>query len=197
MADDQARACSPVDVADWLESNQEQLLDEYLRGVRARRGRVLADRNTHEQAVNHAKEIFAYVVSHLRSESASTGTESTNYRAKDLEAPGNIDHVHPVQCLQAAEEFFRVVMTAMISDMPNASEALLVAALLALHQGISTWTRESAVSYYGFLLDKTYRANIEERRHLARELHDRVEPASASHTASSIYKKCADGALLT
>ncbi|MEW9555591.1 sensor histidine kinase [Nonomuraea sp. NPDC050783] len=57
------------------------------------------------------------------------------------------------------------------SDGPG---ELFVLAIAGMEESLSRRIRESAESYHSFLLNQVHRAQEEERRRIARELHDRI-----------------------
>jgi len=82
--------------------------------------------------------------------------------------------VHPVESLRAAEDLFQILMSAVTQCLAIGEKEPVALAVLAMHHAISLRLEDAAISYYGFLLDKLYAARIDERQHVARELHDRV-----------------------
>jgi signal transduction histidine kinase len=78
--------------------------------------------------------------------------------------------VHPGESLGAASVFFAVVVEQVALLEPAEVAALSV----ALHSSIMRRIGEAALSYASFLLKKVHNSHLEERRRMARELHDRA-----------------------
>ncbi|MCA2220957.1 sensor histidine kinase [Nonomuraea aurantiaca] len=85
--------------------------------------------------------------------------------------------VHPKASLEAGSLFFRVALShlarriAVEADSP--AEAFTLVAT-GMEESLSRRIRESAESYHRFLLNQVQEAQGEERRRIARELHDRI-----------------------
>jgi signal transduction histidine kinase len=82
--------------------------------------------------------------------------------------------IHPGESLRAASELFGTVLTEIVGVLPPSERDSLGLAFGALNNSIMIDIRDAARTYSGFLLSEVHRAHVEERRHLARELHDRV-----------------------
>jgi signal transduction histidine kinase len=82
----------------------------------------------------------------------------------------------PADSLRAAGLLFKVVMTSLILHIREDHDLLpcFMTALLALNESINTRIREEAAAYTGYLLERVHGAQIDERRRIARELHDRL-----------------------
>lgn len=81
--------------------------------------------------------------------------------------------VHPVESLRAATALFEVALPVIAARFAGDAPQLL-AVSLALHEAIMDRVVLGALSYVDFLLDKLQASRREERRRIARELHDRV-----------------------
>jgi signal transduction histidine kinase len=169
-----ARAGSLADVtARCLESRRARILRAYERRLEERHSRVVADPLVRRQVRAHASEILDAVLESLRSGRHRPGGVA-RVLAKDIGAARAAQGVHPAESVRAAESLFQVLMSAVAGCLAMGEGDPVVLAVLAMHQAMSLRLEDAAVSYYGFLLDKLREARIDERRHLARELHDRV-----------------------
>lgn len=81
--------------------------------------------------------------------------------------------MHPVESIRAAADLFDIVARAG-AECPDADADAAAFAAQALNTSMSLRIGEAVASYYGFLLDRLHHAQTDERRRLARELHDRV-----------------------
>jgi signal transduction histidine kinase len=84
--------------------------------------------------------------------------------------------VHPTDSLNAASVFFAVVLeqVALLESVDAGAIASLGA---VLHDSIMRRLGEAGLSYTSFLLKKVHSSHLEERRRMARELHDRAAHA--------------------
>jgi signal transduction histidine kinase len=82
----------------------------------------------------------------------------------------------PADSLRAAEIFFDVTVNSLARHVKDDPELLpcFVIAILALNESISLRIRQATLSYTGYLLDRVYKAHLEERHRIARDLHDRL-----------------------
>lgn len=85
--------------------------------------------------------------------------------------------VHPKASLEAGSLFFSAALTRLAREIAAGSESPAEAfALVAtgMEESLSLRIRESSESYHGFLLNQVHEAQEDERRRIARELHDRI-----------------------
>jgi len=82
----------------------------------------------------------------------------------------------PADLLRAATVFFDVTVNSLASHVKDDPELLpcFTTAVLALNEIISKRIREATLAYTGYLLERVDQAQIDERRRIARDLHDRL-----------------------
>jgi signal transduction histidine kinase len=82
----------------------------------------------------------------------------------------------PADMLRAAVAFFDVTVKSLARRVEDHPELLpsFITAVLALNEGISRRIRETTLAYNGYLLELLDQAHINERRRIARDLHDRL-----------------------
>jgi signal transduction histidine kinase len=99
--------------------------------------------------------------------------------------------VHPKESLQAASAFFQTALAAMarlIEPGPAWLDQYMLIAL-ALEESLTLRVRESVSSYTGFLLKQVQGAQVQERRRIARDLHDRIgNSVSVAHRQLELYE---------
>jgi signal transduction histidine kinase len=172
MADRQEAEPLSSGLAGYLESRRDEILATY--GARLKVGHklLLADRNAYMQALAHAEEVLDEVADALSS-GHEVPSEAPMRLARSIGESRAAHGVRPAEMIRAAAELFEIIMREAATYVTAESETLALAAV-ALNQSMSPRIREAVQSYYGFLLDKLHQAQTEERRHLARDLHDRV-----------------------
>jgi signal transduction histidine kinase len=84
-----------------------------------------------------------------------------------------VQGIHPSDSLQAATELFEAALTTFEMRSATTTDGLRDIAV-ALNRAIMRRVALAAVPYVTFLLKKLHSAHLEERRRIARELHDRV-----------------------
>jgi signal transduction histidine kinase len=82
----------------------------------------------------------------------------------------------PVETLRAAVALFNATVTPLALHVKEDPELLpcFVAAILALHENLALRTNEATDAHTRYLLDRIYQVQLDERRRMARELHDRL-----------------------
>ncbi|MGD0603373.1 MAG: ATP-binding protein [Streptosporangiaceae bacterium] len=85
-------------------------------------------------------------------------------------------HLTPADSLRAAVVYFNVAVSALIQHVRDDPELLscLTIATLALNESATVRIREATLAYTGCLLNRIHHAHLDERRRIARELHDRL-----------------------
>jgi signal transduction histidine kinase len=78
--------------------------------------------------------------------------------------------------LGAAATLFDVIVNSLARHVKDDAELLpyFVMAVVALNEGINRRIREATMVYTGYLLERVDQAQIDERRRIARDLHDRL-----------------------
>jgi len=79
--------------------------------------------------------------------------------------------VHPTQSLRAASCLVRAALPRLLGHYPDAPPDVVA---LALHASIDDLLMAASVTYVEVLLDRITEANLDERRRVARDLHDRT-----------------------
>ncbi|MCG5213818.1 histidine kinase [Streptosporangium soli] len=84
--------------------------------------------------------------------------------------------VHPRESLEAASLLFGIALETLGDRLRGHAEyaRLFTIVVLSLEHSISTRIRAASASYTSFLLNRMHEVQVEERRRIARELHDRI-----------------------
>jgi signal transduction histidine kinase len=86
------------------------------------------------------------------------------------------NQLSPADLLRAAVAFFEVTVGCLAGHVKDDPELMpsFVTAVVALNESISGRVREATLAYTGYLLERVEQAQIDERRRIARDLHDRL-----------------------
>ncbi|MGN9841676.1 ATP-binding protein [Nonomuraea sp. H19] len=123
----------------------------------------------------NAEEILDDIVAALAAGKIQTG-DSISRLAWEIGADRAEAGIHPKESLDAASIFFRVALprlSSALADRPDYAELLNIV-VLSLERSISTRIKAASASYTAFLLNRVHTVQIEERRRIARDLHDRI-----------------------
>jgi signal transduction histidine kinase len=82
--------------------------------------------------------------------------------------------VHPTESLRAAALLFEVALPMILAPQAHEGVDRAMGICLALHQAVMDRVVLASMSYVEFLLEKLQGSRREERRRIARELHDRI-----------------------
>jgi signal transduction histidine kinase len=84
--------------------------------------------------------------------------------------------VSPADLLRAGASLFDITVNSLARHVKDDPELLpcFITAILALDESIGRRVREATLAYTGYLLERVDQAHIDERRRIARDLHDRL-----------------------
>lgn len=80
--------------------------------------------------------------------------------------------IHPVESLRAATTMYEIGISAIVSTYTDISAAQLLEISLALHRATMNRLAVASLSYVDALISRLHASRREERRRIARELHD-------------------------
>jgi signal transduction histidine kinase len=133
----------------------------------------IGDSPSWDQVVANGQEIITDIV-----ESVQAGGVRIDDRYKQLSwtigGTQALSQLSPADSLRAATTFFDVTVTSLARHVRDQPELLpcFVTAILALSESINRRMRHATLAYTGYLLDRLHEAHLDERRRIARELHD-------------------------
>jgi len=178
VADISAQEGDPgaVRLADLLDRMQPDLLAQYEHALATIGNAIVRAGVSLEQAVEHARQILADVTASLR---GSEVRVDPGFRliAWGIGVTRAADDVHPSESLQASSVLFRIVLEAAarcLDDDEPAAFRLLGIVAMALERGITVRVRTAVAGYTSYLLNQVHEAQVNERRRIARDLHDRI-----------------------
>ena len=158
-----------------LDAARTEILQGYEVSLREKGSPLLANALAWQQAQAQAQAIVTDIVDSLRGQLVDFGgrAELLSEQIGESRAAQNI---HQNASLQAAGLLFREVLqvsAVLLRGTPHAGPAMEVISI-ALNDSLNARVREAAAAYASFLLNRVHLAQVEERRRIARDLHDRV-----------------------
>jgi signal transduction histidine kinase len=189
MPDDFRGSSESEWLAALIDGRRNEIIRIYLNRLTTMSSRIVQDEISLSQARENATQILGDVANSLRA-SRRDGEESYAHLAWEIGLTRASDGVHPRESLEAASVFFRTVLEAAadhLIDQPQAFRLLgLVAA--ALERSITTRVQTSIAGYTSYLLNQVHDAQVNERRRIARELHDRIgRSINITHRQLELY----------
>ncbi|HZB33955.1 MAG TPA: histidine kinase [Streptosporangiaceae bacterium] len=163
-------------LADFIESSRAKILTAYERELQAMDSPISHDPDSRRQATARADQTVTDLVASLRGGKIDLDQHHRllSWDHGTAQAAGGI---HVSQSLRAAVALFEVTLSFTAEHLAQTESAgLLEFVSLVLNESINERIREVAVAHNSFLLNKIDAAHEEERRRIARELHDRISP---------------------
>ncbi|MDN3268145.1 sensor histidine kinase [Streptomyces sp. MA15] len=155
-----------------LERRMDEILAAYEAALHSTDSSLLREKRNAEPYVAEARRILAHVISELH-----RGTylpHGTDYLG-DVGRPGG-PRTHPVESGRAATALFDAVVVVLTDEpepsRPGPTETAVLFSLL--HRQIVARHTARSVAHIGYLLERIRSAHNDERRRIARELHDEV-----------------------
>jgi signal transduction histidine kinase len=162
-------------LAELIEADRPAILSDYEQRLVAAGSPIVGDSTARQQAMAHAEQILSDVLNSLRAGRVQVD-EGYNMLAWEIGTTRAAQRTHPRESLRAASMFFETTLTAIFRHLRAAEESIQFSLIivLALNQSISVRIRGAAATYASYLLDHIHESHVEERRRIARELHDRI-----------------------
>lgn len=151
----------------------DEILAAYEAALQSTDSSLLREEHNSERYLAEARRILAHIISELR-----RGTylpHGTDYLGADGVLPGG-PRTHPVESERAATALFDAVVVVLMDEPDDVRPAGAEVAVLfsLLHRQIVARHTARSVAHIGYLLDRIGSAHNDERRRIARELHDEV-----------------------
>ncbi|HEY0452989.1 sensor histidine kinase [Actinophytocola sp.] len=150
-----------------------------LESMRALRNPLMADSVAAEQLLRQADAVLDDVAAAMRDGGGQgTGWQTTEL-SDEIAMSRASQRVPPTESLRTAIAMFEILLPAVVDAARERrmDEQALMDAVASLHESILRRLGQGAMSYAGFLLTKVNNANRDERRRIARELHDQAAHA--------------------
>lgn len=177
MSDERHGEALPKSLASCLGSRRQEILSAYEQRLAEKNSSLVSDEVTRRQVMAQAGETFDEVIANLGSDDDHVQGDPGRLLSKNIGISRASRGVHPTESVQAAGEFFAAFISGIFACLGIDENSPLVIATLALHRGITMRISEAGEAYNGFLIDKIHRVQVDERKFLARNLHDQVGAA--------------------
>lgn len=164
------------DPASCVESCRTEILAEFESALLADGNAAFAAPQARGQAVQTAQYVLDDVAATLRAGKVQVSS-LYKHHAREVGNARAAGGVHPAASLEAGSLFFRTAvhhLARCIGAVHDRPAEVLALAISGLEESLSRRVRESSEAYHGFLLNQVHRAQEDERRRIARELHDRI-----------------------
>ncbi|MGR6913138.1 sensor histidine kinase [[Actinomadura] parvosata] len=154
-----------------MEDDRAEIIAAYKRALHMAGNPLARDRAAWRQAEAQASRTLADLVASLRAGAVLVADDDTAFPC----GTGPQDP-HPTDSWHAAATFFEIALTHVLRRMKDSDHPpeMITLVTVALHRSISRRVEEFCFTHSGFLLNRIHEAHLEERRRIARELHDRV-----------------------
>jgi len=161
--------------AELIRTERATILAAYASSLQDLASPIITDAWTREQAMRDAAEIIADVAAIVEGNEARPEDHSKTLALLTGETQAGI-RLDPVDLLRVASVLFEVTVRSLGSHVRSDPNLLpcFIAAIVALNESIGKRIREATHGYAGLLLERVDQAHIEERRRIARDLHDQL-----------------------
>jgi signal transduction histidine kinase len=161
--------------AELIRTGQATILTAYASSLQALVSPIVTDSWTHEQAMRDAAEIIADVAAIVEGNETWPGDHGKTLALLIGETQAD-RRLSSADLLRAASIFFEVTVRSLGRHVKSDPDLLpgFITAVVALNESIGRRIREVTHGYAGLLLERVDQAQIEERRRIARDLHDQL-----------------------
>jgi signal transduction histidine kinase len=161
--------------AEFMMTERDTVLTAYASSLRDLASPIVADTWTREHAMRDAAEIIADVAAIVAGNETRLGEHGKFLALLIGEAQAD-SRLSPADLLRAASVLSDVTVRSLGSQVRADPDLLpcFVTAVVALNESIGRRIREATHAYAGLLLERIDQAHIEERRRIARDLHDQL-----------------------
>jgi signal transduction histidine kinase len=158
-----------------IQASGAEILKSYEEKLKASYGPVAADPGCLGQLIANGADILADAAESVRAGAVQVGDRHNVLAWKIGEIQARCQ-LSPADALAATMAFFDVAVNSLarhVGDDPDLAPHLVIA-VLALNKSLNTRISESITAYTSYLLNRIQEAHVDERRRIARELHDRL-----------------------
>jgi signal transduction histidine kinase len=158
-----------------IRGDRAAILTAYAKSLEALRSPVIAEPCARDQAMANASEILADVAASVQGSEIRIGSRYEMLPWM-IGAARTESQLSPADLLPAATAFFDVTVNSLARHVKDDPELLpcFTTTIVALNDSVSGRIREATLAYTGYLLERVDQAHIDERRRIARDLHDRL-----------------------
>jgi signal transduction histidine kinase len=177
----------------WADT--DTILTAYAKSLEALGSPVVADPRDREQAMRDGTAMISAISASVRGADvqAEDPDKMLAWMIRQTRADSRLS---PADLLRATETFFEMTVGSLVRHLSADPELLpcFMTAIVALNECISGRIREATLAYTGFLLERVDQAHVDERRRLARDLHDRLgEGLSVAFRQMELYELTTEG----
>jgi signal transduction histidine kinase len=161
--------------AGLIRAERAAILTTYAERLEALGSPVGADLRAREQAMQDGSEIIADIAARVQGSDIGAG-EHAKMLAWMIGQARAETRLTPADLLRAVAVFSEVTVNSLARHVTADPELLscFITAVVALNESINRRIREATLAYSGFLLERVDQAHIDERRRIARDLHDQL-----------------------
>lgn len=162
--------------ADIIELRFEEIFKGYERRLRDAQSVLVDDKTSYEELKVQARSILDDVASDLRQEKSSGVPQERPDPSAEIGISRALSGVHPSESLRAVTALTEATLSQVIEELPpsKTSRTEVAEVALTLQRHIMERVARASVTYGTYLLGRLQEAHTDERRRIARELHDRV-----------------------
>jgi signal transduction histidine kinase len=162
-------------LADMIDAHRPEILSAYEDALRDAGSAIVNDSASLRQAQANSEQVLDDVTASLRAGKLQVD-ERYKLMAMDIGVSRAAGGFHPKDSLYASSLFFAAVLAKLLKFVGSSPDGLdlLAFASTALERSLSLRIIQASASFSGFLLNKVQEAQVDERRRIARELHDRI-----------------------
>jgi signal transduction histidine kinase len=148
------------------------ILRDFEAALESAHSALLKDDLSRKQVLTHARDIVARTAAEIGGHPAPVVQPGL---AREIGADRASTNIAPTESLRASNLLFDTVIRRVTAalDGPDATEQLILVSL-TLHEILISALRVAADAFVGVLLNRIHQAQVEERRRISRELHDRI-----------------------
>jgi signal transduction histidine kinase len=160
--------------ATFIRDNESAILASYAQSLERSRNPIAGDPGRRVAALREAAEIVTDVVEAVEAAGIpiDVGCQLPSWPVDQARPDSQLS---PADSQLAAAELFNLIMTTMARHASDEADLrCFITAVSALNRSISRRMREATLAYTGYLLDRVHYSQADERRRIARELHDRL-----------------------
>jgi signal transduction histidine kinase len=160
--------------AAFIKDDKTAILASYAQSLEGSSNSIVGDSGRRLATLREAAEIVTDVAEAV--EAAGTPVDVScklpSWTADQDRPDGRLN---PADSQLAAAELFNLIVTSMARHVSDEGDLrCFITAVLALNESISRRMRKATLAYTGYLLDRVHFSQDDERRRIARELHDRI-----------------------
>ncbi len=165
--------CDGQELADRVLARRGAVLDAYVQRLTGLGSPLVRSEAIRDQCIEHATAILGDLEASLRAGYPHM-VEDPSRLSRRIGVSRAAEGIPPSESLRAAAELFDVSMTTLCGGAAEVCPQATVAIAIALNAVIGRRLQEAASAYGDFMLERICEAYVEERRRIARDIHDRV-----------------------